>query len=158
MTTLLWPFFGYPKQFKVDSYFKKESSTATIVASQPFFNRENLHQVVSQRDCQDWYSRYIKHGVELDEATHNRNAREVLVKSFGVDRTWKHCRRCFTAVSQSTESIPRKLSFNKQHNCAENIANQEHFRQRTLGSYRVDYSRDWVVVNEGKNCVAKHSG
>jgi len=124
------------------TYLKKEPGKAAVAVAEPFFYRQYLHQVVSQGDCQNWDSGYIEHGVELNKCTHHRDSCKVLVKSFGVNSTREHCWRCFTTVRQSTESIPRELSLNKKHNCAEDITNQEHFWECTLGSYWVDDSGD----------------
>ena len=46
----------------------------------PALYRHNLHEVVSQCDCENWHRRNIEHRVELADGTDDRDSLEVFVE------------------------------------------------------------------------------
>ena len=57
---------------------KKEHAASRV--TDPSLNRHHLHEVVTERDSQDWNGRYVQHRVELCDLTEDWNAQEVLVE------------------------------------------------------------------------------
>lgn len=140
------------------TYLKQKSRDGVVTLGEPAFDWQHLHQVIPQRYGQNRHCCHIEHRVELYELADDWYPRKIQVVAVWIWLTWESSRLIFTTVGQATESIPSQLALNEQENRADNIRNQEHFRQGALGSDRVNDTRYGVMIDENEDGIAKYSG
>jgi hypothetical protein len=98
------------------AYMKEPSRTAAVTTCEPALDWQDLHKVIAESNRKNWYSGNVEHRVELDKLSDYGDACEVLVEAIFIwfAREWWVVICVFTVVWKATESIPRKLSLNKQ--------------------------------------------
>jgi hypothetical protein len=110
-------------QIFVEAYLKEPPSTAAVTICEPALDWHDLQKVITESDRENWYSSNVEHRVELDKLSDYWDTCKVLVEAIfvGLAGEWWVISCVFTFVWKATESIPCKLSFNKQQKCSNDV-------------------------------------
>ena len=77
-TSLRWSYPSRSSYKRVIAYLQKDLAAAPV--SDPALDRDDLHEVVSQRNREDRYSGHVEHWVELAYRSNDRNVLEVFIE------------------------------------------------------------------------------